>query len=76
MATLVQLQTWLAEAEQALHTVSLGGAPTVVVDQNGERVEFGRTNTVALEKYIAKLQFQIALLQGTAVTGGPLRVLF
>ena len=54
----------------------LGGGVTVVVDQNGERVEYGRANATALAKYIAALQMQINSLLGVAVTGGPLRLLF
>lgn len=54
----------------------LGGGVTVVVDQNGERVEYGRANATALAKYIATLQAQINSLLGVAVTGGPLRPLF
>ena len=54
----------------------LGGGVTVVVDQNGERVEYGRANATALAKYIATLQAQIKSLLGVAVTGGPLRPLF
>lgn len=76
MADLAQLQLWLAEAQSAYHTVMMGGQATVVVDQNGERVEFSRTNPQALLKYIAYLQAQINLLLGVAVTGGPLRPLF
>ena len=76
MATLQQYQLWLAEAQMALHTVQLGGQPVVVVDQSGERVEYSRTNPLALLKYIAYLQSQINILMGVAVTGGPLRFLF
>ena len=76
MADLAQLQAWLVEAQNAYHTVMLGGGVTVVVDQNGERVEYGRANATALAKYIATLQAQIKSLLGVAVTGGPLRLLF
>lgn len=76
MADLAQLQTWLTEAQNAYHTVMLGGGVTVVVDQNGERVEYSRANATALAKYIASLQAQINSLLGVAVTGGPLRPFF
>jgi membrane protease subunit (stomatin/prohibitin family) len=76
MADLAQLQAWLIEAENAQHTLMMGGAVTVVVDQNGERVEYSRTNATALAKYIATLRWQIGQLSGVAVTGGPLRPLF
>lgn len=76
MASLVQLQTWLAEAQSAYHTVMIGGGVTVVVDQNGERVEYSRANAASLAKYIASLRAQINTLLGVAVTGGPLRPFF
>lgn len=76
MANLAQLQAWLAEAQSTYHTVMMGGGVTVVVDQNGERVEYSRANAAGLAKYIASLQAQINSLLGVAVTGGPLRPLF
>jgi negative regulator of sigma E activity len=76
MADLAQLQTWLAEAQSAYHTAMLSGTVTVVVDQNGERIEYGRNNPANLLKYIAMLQAQINVLMGVAVTGGPLRPVF
>lgn len=76
MATLAQLQAWLTEAQTAYHNVMIGGGVTVVVDQNGERVEYSRANAAGLAKYIASLQAQINSLLGVAVSGGPLRPLF
>lgn len=76
MADLAQLQIWLTEAQNAYHTVMLGGGVTVVVDQNGERIEYSRANATSLAKYIATLQAQINSLLGVAVTGGPLRPFF
>lgn len=76
MADLAQLETWLQEAENAYHTVAIGGGVTVVVDQNGERVEYSRANLAALGKYVATLQAKINSLKGVAVTGGPLRPYF
>ncbi|MGH8074294.1 MAG: gpW family head-tail joining protein [Lysobacter sp.] len=76
MADLAQLQAWLVEAQSAYHSVMIGGGVTVVVDQNGERVEYSRANALGLAKYIATLQAQINSLLGVAVTGGPLRPLF
>lgn len=73
---LEQLQAMLAEAQKAYHTAMMGGAVVVVVDQNGERVEYSRTNPGSLLKYIAMLQAQINALMGVAVIGGPLRPLF
>lgn len=76
MATLAQLQAWLAEAQTAYHNVMIGGGVTTVVDQNGERVEYSRANAAGLARYIASLQAQINSLLGVAVSGGPLRPLF
>lgn len=74
--TLEQLQAMLAEAQSAYHTVMMGGGVVVVVDQNGERVEYNRASGPALLKYIAMLQAQINALLGVAVIGGPLRPFF
>jgi hypothetical protein len=76
MADLAQLQTWLAEAQSAYHTAMTGGQILVVVDQNGERIEYSRTNTASLVRYMAWLQAEINKLMGVAVTGGPLRMVF
>lgn len=73
---LATLQVMLAEAQKAYHTAMMGGAITVVKDQNGEQIEYARSNPASLLKYIAYLQAQINLLMGVAVTGGPLRFLF
>lgn len=54
-------QARLAEAEAALHRLITGQMVRVVVDQNGERVEFTMTNIERLRAYIAELK---ALLAG------------
>lgn len=76
MATLEVLQQRLADAENALHTVTLGGQATAIMDQNGERIEYSRTSPGALTKYIAMLNWQISQLTGSGVTGAPLRPVF
>lgn len=76
MADLAQLQLWLTEAQTAYHSAMAGGQIVSVTDQNGERIEYSRTNTNSLLKYIAYLQSQINLILGVAVTGGPLRPFF
>lgn len=45
----------LAQAQEALHNLVTGKMASVVVDQNGERVEFSKTNVGALQSYIATL---------------------
>jgi hypothetical protein len=51
----------LIEAQDAYQQLITGQAPRVVVDQNGERVEFVAANRQALYLYIAQLQAQIAV---------------
>lgn len=48
--------TLLTEARNALHLLVTGKSVRVVVDQNGERVEFTAANRIALESYIASLE--------------------
>lgn len=64
------LTTRLAEAENALHQLSMGTMARIYVDQNGERVEFTATNSMRLRAYILELK---ALL-GKATGHGPLKV--
>lgn len=61
--------TRLSEAENALHQLSLGSHARVVVDHNGERVEFTSPNAAKLRAYIEELK--IAL--GKRTISGPLR---
>lgn len=61
------LQARLAEAQTAYHRLMTGQAARVVVDQNGERVEFNATSASKLYAYILQLQAEIAALLGTAL---------
>lgn len=45
----------LAQAQLALHNLVTGKLASVVVDQNGERVEFSKTSIGELRAYIATL---------------------
>lgn len=47
------------EAETALHKLVTGQMPRVLVDQNGERIEYTMTNIAQLRAYIADLEAQI-----------------
>jgi len=67
----VATQQDLDLAKSAYQQLILGTMPRVVVDQNGERVEYTATNAVLLKKYIAELQREL----GYATTG-PMRVFF
>lgn len=53
------LKVRLAEAELAYHQLALGGQARVIVDQNGERVEFTAGNKGTLAQYIVTLKAQI-----------------
>ena len=58
----------LTEAEGALHNLLTGQHARVVVDSNGERIEFTAANADKLRAYIAQLQ--IAL--GKQTISGPM----
>lgn len=62
--------TRLTAAEEAYHNLMLGGQARVVVDQNGERVEFTATNSARLRSYILELK---ALLGQSTGVNGPLQ---
>lgn len=66
------LQQKLDQAEQAYHDLAIGRSAKVVVDQNGERVEFTAANAARLQAYIQSLKDQI---NGT-VNKAPLDVYF
>ena len=61
----------LAEAEAEYHALITGTKPRVVVDQNGERVEFTTANAGRLRQYIQSLKDQLG-----NKTSGPMRVFF
>lgn len=53
--TCEELQDMLSKARKAYETLIMGGAVRVVVDQNGERVEFTAANRQSLNQYIQTL---------------------
>ena len=59
------LTLYLAEAEAAYHNLVTGKMALVVVDQNGERVEYNRASAPRLLSYIEDLKRQL----GTGVVG-------
>jgi hypothetical protein len=64
----------LVEAERALHDLIIGQSARVVVDQNGERIEYTAANSHKLRTYIDELKRE---LQKPAVgSNGPLRAVF
>ena len=66
----------LVEAEAAYHNLMVNGAVRVVVDQNGERVEYTSVNAAKLLEYIAYLKSLIAEEAGIRVSRGPARMIF
>lgn len=68
--TLLQLQKSLVDAQAAYHSLQTGTLARVVVDSNGERVEFVAANSAKLYAYIQTLQAQLP--QPLPMThGGP-----
>lgn len=51
-----QLKSMMADALDALHSLRTGRQVRVVVDQNGDRVEFTAANQAGLITYINQLQ--------------------
>lgn len=64
----------IRDAEQAYHSLQTGTMPRVVVDQNGQRVEFTATNKAALYQYIADLKSQVP--NADLPFSGPAQFLF
>lgn len=64
----------LVEAEDALHQLLTGTSARVVVDQNGERIEYTAANAGKLRAYIEELKAEIA--GSTIGSNGPLRAVF
>lgn len=60
----------LADAETAYHNLVTGKSARVIVDQNGERVEYTQANSSRLASYIEDLKRQL----GQADSGSPMRV--
>jgi membrane protease subunit (stomatin/prohibitin family) len=54
------VQARLDEAVAAYHQLTTGQSARVVVDQNGERVEFVAANSAKLASYITSLRMQLA----------------
>jgi len=66
----VTLQQQLDEAKAQYHLLVTGQMARVVVDQNGERVEYNAANRGALQSYIQQLENKIANTRS-----GPMRVM-
>lgn len=57
----IVLETRLADARLAYHTLMTGTQAKVIVDQNGEKVEFSSINRLGLYGYIQQLEAQLAV---------------
>lgn len=69
------LKKRLADAEQAQHDLMTGRAVRVLVDQNGERIEYTTANAYRLATYIAELQRRIAACSGNrSGVGRPMKI--
>ena len=64
--------TLLQQAKAAYHDLLTGQAVVVLVDQNGERVEYRPANVNQLRSYIRDLEGRL----GTATPIGPMRLVF
>lgn len=60
MPTIIATRQLLSEARTAYHALVTGTSPRVVVDQNGERVEYVAANKMALYTYISQMEAQLA----------------
>lgn len=63
----------LDAANLAYHNLLIGKAPKVIVDKNGERVEFTQSNKSDLLDYINALK---SLLDASSVNRAPLTPFF
>lgn len=75
---IAELTALLADAKQALHNLNTGRMARVVVDQNGERVEFTAANRTGLLSYINQLQAELNACSPTtpAEYSGPAGFIF
>lgn len=71
-----RLETQLADARMAYHNLMTGQSARVVVDQNGERVEFVQANRAALYQYIVDLELKLAPPASNRRVLGPMGFTF
>ncbi len=67
-------QAELNDAKSAYHALLTGKSPRVVVDSNGERVEFTAANSQKLYLYIQQLERELNVAPNRVV--GPAGFLF
>jgi hypothetical protein len=62
------------EAKNAYHALNTGTLARVIVDQNGERVEFNVANRASLYQYIKELEKELGILNSNS--NPPLSFIF
>lgn len=67
MACDPQLLQRLADAKLAYHRLNTGTMARVVLDQNGEKVEFVAANRTNLYNYIQELESQVRACSGNGL---------
>lgn len=70
------LRAKIADAEAKYHKLMIGTMPRVVVDQNGERVEFTAANRVELYRYIQSLKALLPDAVAGALYSRPIGFIF
>lgn len=71
----VIIEGYLAEARASYRALITGGQARVIVDQNGERVEFTSANRAALYGYIMSLEARLGIC-GTMRPAPPCQFVF
>lgn len=70
VTSLVDLKAQLAEAELAYQRLMTGRQPRVIIDANGERIEFTSVSADRLRLYVQDLQRRVGAASGCY--GGPM----
>jgi gpW len=72
----VLVQANLDDARKSYHSLTTGTSAAVIVDQNGERVEFNVANSARLAAYIVALENQLSPVAAAQRILGPARFIF
>ena len=72
---MIYTKEMLNEARVAYFRISTGQSVAVVIDQNGERIEFQKANLTALADLIRKMEMDLSVASSTDAYR-PLRVFF
>lgn len=64
VTSLADLRAMLADAEAAYQRLMLGRQPRVIIDANGERVEFTAVSADKLRAYVLDLQRRVGAASG------------